>query len=107
MGDLNLDHTKWMKPNSDQNSITKQLKPLILSLFDKILPHGMVQCVNGPTRFESNSDPSGLDHYWTSNPNKLSDVHTYFHGSSDHKLLSGTRYTKSIVRKSRYVKKRG
>ena len=106
VGDLNLDHTKWMKQNSDQNSITKQLKPLILSLFDKILPHGMVQCVNGPTRFESNSDPSGLDHYWTSNPNKLSDVHTYFHGSSDHKLLSGTRYTKSIVRNSRYIKKR-
>ena len=66
----------------------------------------MVQCVKGATRFESNAEPSGLDHFWTSNPNKLSDVHSYFHGSSDHKILSGTRYTKSAIRHSRFVKKR-
>jgi exonuclease III len=106
VGDLNIDHTKWTNQYLEQNSITKQLKPLINALFDRILPHGMVQCTHGPTRFESNSNSSGLDHFWTSNPNKLSDVHSYFHGSSDHKLISGTRYTKSIVRNPRYVKKR-
>ena len=106
VGDLNLDHTKWTKDNLSPNSITAKLKPLIEILFDKILPYGIVQCVVGPTRFESNSTSSGLDHFWTSNPNKLSDVHTYFHGSSDHKLLIGTRYTKSVVRNPRYIKKR-
>ena len=106
LGDLNIDHTKWTRKDLDQNCITKKLKPLIVSLFERILPYGMVQCTKGPTRFESNSTPSGLDHFWTSNPNKLSDVHSYFQGSSDHKLITGTRYTKSIVRNSRYVKKR-
>ena len=105
-GDMNIDHTKWNQPNLNQNCSTYKLKPLIEALFNKILPYGMVQCVKGATRFESNAEPSGLDHFWTSNPNKLSDVHSYFHGSSDHKILSGTRYTKSALRNSRYVKKR-
>ena len=106
VGDLNIDHTKWTKDDLPSNSITSKLKPLIESLFNIILPYGMVQCVTGPTRFESNSSPSGLDHFWTSHPDKLSDIHTYFHGSSDHKLLIGTRYSKSVVRHQRYIKKR-
>ena len=105
-GDMNLDHTSWTKPNLDQNSSTYKLKTLIENLFDKILPLGAVQCVNGPTRFVSGAAASGLDHFWTSNPNKLSEIHTYFHGSSDHKIIIGTRYTKCLVRNQRYVKKR-
>ena len=106
LGDLNIDHTAWTKPNLPKNSSTQKLKPLIENLFDKILPLGAVQCVNGPTRYENGVAASGLDHFWTSNPNKLSDVHTYFHGSSDHKIVIGTRYTKCIVRNPRYIRKR-
>ena len=106
LGDLNIDHTKWTQDDLSPNSITSKLKPLIESLFNTILPYGIVQCVAGPTRFESNCTPSGLDHFWTSNPNKLSNVHTYFHGSSDHKIIIGTRYTKRIIRSQRYIKKR-
>ena len=105
VGDLNIDHTKWTKSDLSKSSITHKLKPLIEKLFDRILPHGAVQCMTGPTRFENGSASSGLDHFWTTNPNKLSEVHGYFHGS-DHKVLIGTRYTKSIIRHSRYVKKR-
>jgi hypothetical protein len=105
-GDLNIDHTAWTKLNPPKTSSTYKLKTLIENLFDRILPLGAVQCVNGPTRFESGVASSGLDHFWTSNPNKLSDIHSYFHGSSDHKIIIGTRYTKCVVRNSRYVKKR-
>ena len=94
------------KKNLPQTSSTYKLKSLIESLFDRILPLGTVQCVNGPTRFENGVAASGLDHFWTTNPNKLSDVHTYFHGSSDHKIVIGTRFTKCVVRNQRYVKKR-
>ena len=105
-GDLNIEHTAWTKLNPPKTSSTYKLKTLIENLFDRILPLGAVQCVNGPTRFESGVASSGLDHFWTSNPNKLSDIHSYFHGSSDHKIIIGTRYTKCVVRNSRYVKKR-
>ena len=106
VGDLNIDHTKWNKPNLSKNCITYRLKPLIDILFNRILPYGIAQCMVGPTRFENGIAASGLDHFWTTNPNKLSEVHSYFHGSSDHKIIIGTRYTKSIVKNPRYVKKR-
>ena len=106
LGDLNIDHMTWMKPNPEPTSSAYKLKTLIEDLFVKILPYGAVQCVNGPTRFERSAAPSGLDHFWTTDPSKLSDIHTYFHGSSDHKIIIGTRYTKSVVRSPRFVKKR-
>ena len=62
--------------------------------------------MNGPTRFERSAAPSGLDHFWTTDPSKISDIHTYFHGSSYHKIIFGTRYTKSVVRSPRFIEKR-
>ena len=106
LGDLNIDHTTWTRPDPDPTISAYKLKNLIENLFEKILPYGAVQCVNGPTRFERNAAPSGLDHFWTTDPSKLSDIHTYHHGSSDHKIILGTRYTKSVVRSPRFVKKR-
>ena len=105
VGDLNIDHTKWTNPNISKNSITYKLKPLIDVLFNRILPYGAAQCMVGPTRFESGNAASGLDHFWTNKPNKLSEVHAYFQGS-DHKVIIGTRYTKSLVRNPRFIKKR-
>ena len=90
LGDLNIDHTTWTKPNPEPSSSAYKLRGLIQNLFEQILPLGAVQCVKGATRFESGAAPSGLDHFWTTNPNKLSDIHTYFHGSSDHKIIIGT-----------------
>ena len=106
LGDLNIDHTTWTKLNPDPSSSTYKLRGLIQNLFEQILPLGAVQCVKGATRFESGAVPSGLDHFWTTNPNKLSDIHTYFHGSSDHKIVLGTRFTKSRVSSPKFIKKR-
>ena len=58
------------------------------------------------TRTWPNQEPSGLDHYFTTNPRKLSDVQAINLGSSDHKLIFATRYSRNITRNQRIIKKR-
>ena len=66
----------------------------------------MTQCVKVATRVWPGVDNSGLDHYYTNKPEKLSDIQVHHQASSDHMLIFGVRYTKNIVRNIRYVKKR-
>ena len=54
----------------------------------------------------SGCEPSGLDHIYSNQPNHMSDVQVSFKGASDHRLVMVTRYTKSVVRKTRIIKKR-
>ena len=75
-------------------------------MMQRIYPHGVVQCVQGPTRSWPGQSPSGLDHVYTSKPEKLSKVQVKKSGSSDHSLLLATRYTKNIKENIRYCKKR-
>ena len=42
LGDLNIDHTTWTKPNPDPASSAYKLKSLIEDLFERILPYGAV-----------------------------------------------------------------
>ena len=106
LGDINLNHLNWTKPNLSPNDQTYRLKPLINALFTTILPHGVTQCVKVATRVWPGVDNSGLDHYYTNKPEKLSDIQVHHQASSDHMLIFGVRYTKNIVRNIRYVKKR-
>ena len=48
---------------------------------------------------------SGLDHFWTNSPGKVSQIYTQFNGS-DHKVIMGVRYSKLIRNRTKYVKKR-
>ena len=50
--------------------------------------------------------PSGIDHVYTNNPEKLSQVQVKVCGSSDHRLILATRYAKNIRKGIRYCKKR-
>ena len=59
-----------------------------------------------PTRFWPNQQPTGLDHYFTSNPRKLSDIQVIANGSSDHRIIFATRFSRCISRKPRLIKKR-
>ena len=104
--DANLNFLNWQKPNLPASSQSRKLRPLIQALFDRILPLGVVQCVGVATRFWNGAEPSGLDHYYTTHPNKLSEVQAHHHGSSDHKIITATRYSKSINRSQRIIKKR-
>ena len=96
LGDINLNFLTWTK-NVPTGSQAYRLRPLADQLFNKILPHGMTQCVTVPTRFWLGQEPSGLDHFYTNHPEKLSDVQVIFQGGSDHRLIFATRYSKSIV----------
>ena len=100
MGDFNLDFLNF---HCNQNS---RLQPLVDELYSRIVPHGVKQCVVGATRQgRVGQEDSGLDHLWTNNPGKMSQVYTKYNGS-DHKVIMGVRYNKLIKNRTRYVKKR-
>ena len=106
LGDLNINFLEYSKPQIPKNSQSYKLRSLIQLLFDRILPLGAVQCVGVATRTWANQAPSGLDHYFTTNPRKLSDVQAINIGSCDHKLIFATRFSKNITRNPRIIKKR-
>ena len=106
LGDLNINFLEYSKPNIPTNSQSYKLRSLTQLLFDRILPLGAVQRVSVATRTWPNQEPSGLDHYFTSNPRKLSEVQVIQQGSSDHKIIFAKRFSRCIVRKPRIIKKR-
>ena len=64
MGDTNLDHLKFNNAG--------QLQPFVDKMFENIYPHGVHQCVQGPTHSWPGTTPSGLDQICTNRPEKLS-----------------------------------
>ena len=50
MGDFNLDFLSFHRTDLCSNSQAHRLKPLVEEMFTKIVPHGVKQCVVGPTR---------------------------------------------------------
>ena len=106
VGDLNLNFLEYTKPQIPTGSQSYKLRSLINLLYDRILPLGAVQCVTGATWVSNVYEHSGLDHYFTNNPEKLSVVQTIYNGASDHKILLATRYSKCKVDQERIVKKR-
>ena len=106
VGDMNINHQDWALPTNRQSSQTKKLKSLIEELFRRIFPHSVSQCVTVPTRFMRGQPQTGLDHFYTNRPDKLSQVQTQFCGGSDHKLIFATRHSKVIKKNARYVRKR-
>ena len=106
LGDFNLNFLNFGKNNLPTNSQSVRLRPLVQELFDRIIPHGFVQMVSVFTRSWPNQEPSGLDHFWTNRPEKLSQVHAYWAGGSDHKIIFATRYTTAQITKPRIIRKR-
>ena len=106
LGDMNLNFLEYSKVDILPNSQSYKLRSLIKLLFERILPLGAVQCVTSATRVSPNHEASGLDHYYTTNPQKLSSVATITNGSSDHKIICATRFSKAIVAHERVTKKR-
>ena len=106
LGDLNINHCNWTSTSLPPSNQTSKLRPLINALFTYILPHGVSQCVTGPTRHWPGQEPSGLDHYFTNRPEKLSPVNTQYCGGSDHMVIFATRYSKSMRTTPRYIRRR-
>ena len=105
MGDFNLDFLSFNRTDLPSPSQVR-LKPLVDELFSRIVPHGVKQCVVGPTRQgRVGQADSGLDHLWTNTPGKISQIYTKYCGS-DHKLIMGVRFSKIMKSSTRYVTKR-
>ena len=74
---------------------------------DQVLfPHGVTQLVTGPTRHFPGQVSSGLDHYYSNRPDKMSAVQSYHCGGSDHMLILGVRHSKSFQSRPKYIRKR-
>ena len=106
LGDLNINFLEYNKSHIPVNSQSYKLRKLINLLFARIIPLGAVQCVNVATRISPNQEDSGLDHYFCTDPSKLSEVQTIINGASDHKILFATRFSKSVQRNARLIRKR-
>ena len=105
--DANLDHLTWRdQDNQPYNSISVGLRSLIYALFTRIIPLGVAQLVTVATRMERGQPKTGLDHLYTNRVEKLSAVQTFFTGTSDHKLIKVTRFSKSFKHLPMYVRKR-
>ena len=95
IGDFNIDTKSFTSSVAQQGSIAK-------AVTDKIISQGVTQCVKSATRWPQGRQagmPVTIDHHWTTDPEKLSEIKVAHMGSSDHALLSAVRYarqTKSI-----------
>ena len=106
LGDLNINHCNWTEQNLPASNQTSKLSSLISDLFTRIFPHGVSQHVVGPTRHWPGQVSTGLDHYYTNRPGKLSPVQTQHCGGADHMVIHAVRYSRSIKSTPRYVRKR-
>ena len=106
LGDLNICHEKWNDENLPCTELTSKLKSLKNELFYCIMPEGFCQLVRGPSFIRQGQEKSGLDHLYTNKINKLSEVALHTNAGSDHKMIHAVRYSKTIPRSIRYVKKR-
>ena len=101
LGDVNLNSFMWNVEEWKLNGYNRKLKPLNDLLFEKIIPLGVSQLVTVATH-----EDSCLDHLYTNQADKLSDVAALFNGASDHKLIYAVRRAKAIERNVRYIRKR-
>ena len=101
LGDMNLNHCNWTDSDLPRTNQSYKLRELISALFTRIVPHGVTQLVSGPTRHFT-----GLDHYYTNRPDKISSVQSHHCGGSDHMIITGVRHSKSFKTSPRYIRKR-
>ena len=106
LGDMNLNHCNWTDSNLPRTNQSYKLRDLISALFTRILPHGVTQLVSGPTRHFPGQVSTGLDHYYSNRPDKISSVQSHHCGGSDHMLICGVRHSKSFKTSPRYIRKR-
>ena len=106
LGDMNLNHCNWTDPDLPHSNQSYKLRELTSALFARIIPLGVAQLVSGATRHFPGQKSSGLDHYYTNRPDKISPVQKHHHGGSDHMLIGAIRFSRSIKNSPKYIRKR-
>ena len=94
--DANIDALAWSSEYNPEVQASEKLKPLIEDLFEKIMPHGISQLVQVPTHAQHGVATKCLDHLYSTNPEKLSNIEAEFTGMSDHKLVKFQRFFKTL-----------
>ena len=90
----------------DPQHKTVKSKNLISVLFDRILSQGVKQLITTATHSWPGQEDSGLDHFYTNVPAKISSVQVQFAGHSDHKIIHAVRVARMLKNSARYVRKR-
>ena len=67
MGDVNIDALKWQNPE-------KLAEPMVDIINYQIITRNFSQVIQGPTRFWKDRSPLLIDHCWTNNPEKVSNI---------------------------------
>ena len=101
-----MDFLQWKNLDDCNNHHSYNLRELTKLMFDKIFPHGVVQCVREATHFWPGREPSGLDHLYSNCSAKLSQPMLIDNGGSDHKMIMCNRYISKIVARQRVISKR-
>ena len=103
---MNLNFLEFQTEASESSTHFNRLRPLVHALLDRVVPHGFSQLITEVTRIREGQTPALLDHLWSNQPNKLSNIQTFFLGGSDHKLILAIRQTKKTVSRPRMIRKR-
>ena len=106
VGDCNINHCNWSDQNLSADNQTTRLGSLIQELFTRILSRGVYQLVQGPTRHWPNQPSTGIDHFFSNKPDRISSIDTRVWGGSDHMMVSAIRVSKSAISTPMYVRKR-
>ena len=106
LGDMNLNHCNWTDTNLPRTNQTYKLRDLVSALFSRIIPLGVSQHISGATRHFPGQVSTGLDHYYTNQPSKLTQVEKHYCGGSDHMMVSGIRRSRSFKSSPKYLRKR-
>ena len=80
IGDMNLDHSKWVSPDYLQENMVNEVK-------NSIETEGFVQLMTGFTRSMANQSDSCIDHCWTNSKNKILRHFNEMRGESDHNII--------------------
>ena len=107
MMDANLNSLEWDRlEEMSSREYEYQFKPLVESLFERIISLGTTMIIKKATRSWQGKATKCLDHIYTSQPSKMGEPEVVWTGLSDHALVKVQRYTKSLEKKQRYIRKR-
>ena len=97
IGDINID--LWPPNNPGQRQDIKGLHELYTSVMNRL---GMCQQNFKPTRYQSNANPSLLDHAFSSHPQKINSVTTKLSIIADHCLVTFQYHSRTLRQRPQF-----
>ena len=106
MGDFNLNSEVWNIPEERKTGHERNQTEMSKMIINNIVSKGQYKIKTKTTRKDLSGKSTTLDHIYSSNPEKLSDITIIQSTSSDHAILMITRRTKQLPNTQTYIKKR-